>query len=113
MTRAALPSTGCCGGPGFAGFVVVHSVCGIAPVNWLSQSSSLVTRPRLSVVTPCHSPSGLSLSQLVLSTQSSPSVASYSATKAAQSGEPTNPPPSPMPAGSEGSDGSFSHDAIR
>ena len=59
---------------------------GSSPDSPFSSSSSVVTRPSLSVVTPNHSSSGLSLSQLVLSFQLSPSVASYSATNTARSG---------------------------
>ena len=40
-----------------------------------SPRSSLLTRPSESVVTPCHSPRGLSLSQLSLFAQLSPLVA--------------------------------------
>ena len=59
---------------------------GSVPDNRFSPSSKWVTRPFSSVVTPYHSFSGLSLSQLVLSVQLSPSVASYSATNTARSG---------------------------
>ena len=41
-----------------------------------------MTRPVWSVVTPCHSPIGASVSQLVLSAQCAPSVDSYSASSA-------------------------------
>ena len=52
------------------------SSAGISPVNPLDCSHSSVTRPSSSVVTPCHSPIGSSLSQFVLSSQPSPPVAS-------------------------------------
>ena len=44
-----------------------------------------MTRPLPSVVTPCHWPRGASLIQLVLSSQLSPPVAWYRATRAARS----------------------------
>ena len=44
-----------------------------------------MTRPPLSVVIPCHSPKGASVSQPVLSVQFSPTVASYNADNTARS----------------------------
>ena len=58
---------------------------GILPDNRLSGRFSSVTRPLASVVMPCHSPGGRSLSQLVLFAQFEPSVALYSATSVARS----------------------------
>ena len=52
------------------------SSAGNDPLSPLARKNRLVTRPSLLVLTPCHSRSGLSLSQFVLSVQFSPSVAS-------------------------------------
>ena len=48
---------------------------GIGPVRLFLGRSRSVTRPWASMVTPCHSSSGLSLNQFVLRLQFSPSVA--------------------------------------
>ena len=48
---------------------------GISPLNWLMSSSSSVTRPLSSVVTPYHSLIGTSLSQLLFLSQFWPPVA--------------------------------------
>ena len=48
---------------------------GISPLNWLMSSSSSVTRPLSSVVTPYHSLIGTSLSQLLFPSQFGPPVA--------------------------------------
>ena len=48
---------------------------GICPDRLLSLSSSLVTRPFMSVATPYHSSKGSSLNQFVFFVQFSPSVA--------------------------------------
>ena len=48
---------------------------GIGPVKLFLTISSSVTRPWASMVTPCHSSSGLSLNQFVLFVQFSPLVA--------------------------------------
>ena len=49
---------------------------GIGPANPLPGTSSLVTRPAVSIVTPNHSPSSAAVFQFVLSIQSGPPVAS-------------------------------------
>ena len=58
------------------------------PLNRLWERRSSVTPPLSSVVTPCHSSSGASLSQfqLFVLLQLGPSVALYSATNTALSG---------------------------
>ena len=58
---------------------------GIDPLNWLSRRSSSVTRPSASVLTPCHSPNGRLVSQLVSSRQLLPLVVLYKAARAARS----------------------------
>ena len=58
---------------------------GMVPIKLFSWRYNLVTRPPSSVLTSCHSSSGLSLSQLVLFVQFGPSVALYSASSAARS----------------------------
>ena len=58
---------------------------GIDPLNWLSRRSNSVTRPSASVLTPCHSPNGRLLTQLVSSRQLLPLVVLYKAARAARS----------------------------
>ena len=58
---------------------------GIGPLNCLPSRSSSATRPSASVLTPCHSPNGPLLSQLVSTSQLLPLVALYKAARAARS----------------------------
>ena len=51
------------------------SAAGSAPCTLLDERFNAVTRPSLSVVTPCHSSRGLPLNQFVLVVQLPPSVA--------------------------------------
>ena len=66
-------------------FVRSPRASGTAPVRPFPASSSRVTRPAASVVTPYHSPSGASVSQFAPFVQFAPSVAAWNASSAARS----------------------------